>query len=204
MVVATGTTHSGATLAVANCHLYASAAVQNITSQFELISLSVELARCAYTVVAGDFNCEYGEKSRLRFAIEKGSLARLGLLPAHSNSPTHLHAHYTPRRLDYIFVSPNVSTLETILRQVGSDHLLLSTRLRVDTDVQDLYSWKMIPWRRMSPATLGSYTAAVELTWGFLCLCAAPPPAFIGALSLVAPIVPERSATIVPLGGLDD
>ena len=170
----------------------------------ELIALSVELTRCTYTLVAGDFNCEYGEKSHLRSAIEKGCLARLGLLPAHADSPAHHQAHCSPRSLDYMFVLPNVSTLETSLRQVGSDHLLLAARLRVDADVRDPYSWKMIPWRRMTPEALRSYTAAVELIWGFLCLCTAPPPAFIGTLSLVSPVVPAKSAGSIPLGGLDE
>ena len=172
--------------------------------QLELIAVAIDLAHCAYMVIAGDFNCDYSEKSRLRSAIEKGCLARLGLLPAHADLPTHHQPHCAPRRIDFMFVSPNVSTLETTLQQVGSDHLLLAARLRVDADVRDPYSWKTIPWRRMSPEALRSYTAAVELIWGFLCLCAAPPPAFIGALSLVTPIVPKRRMVCIPLGGLDE
>ena len=101
-------------------------------------------------------------------------------------------------------MSPNVSALETSLRQVGSDHLLLAARLCVDADVRDPYSWKTILWRRMTPQALRSYTAAVELIWGFLCLCAAPPPAFIGASGLVSPVVPVKSAASIPLGGLDE
>ena len=148
--VVLGTTASGATICIADVHLYSSATVSSVDTQLKLLTLAMEIPGAVYHIDAGDFNTTYEEGSRLCRAVDTGHLRRLALSPAHTDAPTHKQLHCKSPRLDYILASKTLFATSTTLTEVGSDHLLLTTTLVVPHDVSDPFAWKSVKWGKLS------------------------------------------------------